>query len=80
MVPILVRKVVGEVVAVNATAVILAHNHPGGLAIPSYEDKMATRKLAATLNDLNVRLIDHIVVADGDYVSMRDSGMLEGVN
>ena len=80
MVPILVRKVVGEVVAVNATVVILAHNHPGGLAIPSYEDKMATRKLAAILNDLNVRLIDHIVVADGDYVSMRDSGMLEGVN
>ena len=74
--PITVKKVVAEVVAMNATGVILAHNHPGGLALPSSGDRIVTEKIARALYLMNVQLVDHIIVADGDYVSMADSGML----
>ncbi len=74
--PITVKKVVAEVVAMNATGVILSHNHPGGLALPSAGDKIVTEKIARALHLINVQLLDHIIVADGDYVSMADSGML----
>ena len=61
----------------NAAMVQLAHNHPSGIALPSEEDIYVTRMIKEVLSPLNIRLIDHIVVADGDFVSMRDSGMLE---
>ncbi|MEG1932931.1 MAG: DNA repair protein RadC [Pygmaiobacter sp.] len=76
MAPITVKKVISEVVATNATGVILAHNHPGGLALPSANDKRATAQLCQALGLINVRFIDHIIVAENDYVSMADSGML----
>lgn len=76
MAPITIKKVVAEVIATNATGVILAHNHPGGLALPSANDRIATRELEQALKLINVRLVDHIIVADDDYVSMADSGML----
>lgn len=79
MVPIVVKKIISEVVNVNATAVILAHNHPGGIALPSREDKMTTQRLATVLDELNVQLLDHIIVSDNDFISMRDSGMLDAM-
>ena len=75
--PITVKKVVAEVVATNATGVILAHNHPGGLALPSANDRQVTARVAHALRLINVQLVDHIIVADDDYVSMADSGMLQ---
>ena len=53
---------------------VLAHNHPSGIAIPSPEDIHTTRRLAAALASVEIALADHIVVADGDYVSMVQSG------
>lgn len=69
-----IRKIVEMALAANASAVVLAHNHPSGLAIPSDEDILTTRKVAAALSAVDVQLVDHIVVADNDYVSMVQSG------
>lgn len=69
-----VRKIVEQALAANATSVMLAHNHPGGLAVPSTEDIQTTRQVAAALKAVDIYLIDHIVVADEDYVSMIQSG------
>ena len=62
----------------SASAVILAHNHPSGVAVPSSSDEAATRQVAEALRTIGVRLVDHIVVADRDFVSMADSGDLLG--
>ena len=69
-----VRKVVETALATNATTVVLAHNHPSGIAVPSNEDIQTTRRIAAALHAMEIHLADHIVVADGDYVSMVQSG------
>lgn len=57
----------------NATAAILAHNHPGGQAVPSREDIDATTMMARALKVAGIRLIDHIIVADHSYVSLRQT-------
>ena len=69
-----VRKVVETALAANATTVVLAHNHPSGIAVPSNEDIQTTQRVAAALSTVEIHLVDHIVVADGDYVSMVQSG------
>ncbi len=71
------RKVVKAALDSNATSVVLAHNHPSGLALPSQEDKQTTMVLKAALDAVGVVLADHIIVADDDFVSMRDDGILE---
>ena len=60
--------------AANATTVVLAHNHPSGVAVPSREDIETTRRIYAALDAVDVHLADHVVVAEGDYVSMVQSG------
>lgn len=69
-----IRRVVEIALAEGASTVVLAHNHPSGIAIPSTEDIATTRRTAAALNAVDVILADHIVVADDDYVSMVQSG------
>ena len=69
-----IRRVVEIALAEGASTVVLAHNHPSGIAIPSGEDVATTRRLAAALSTVDVILADHIVVADDDYVSMVQSG------
>lgn len=73
-----VRKVVETALSTNATAVILAHNHPSGVALPSDEDVQTTIHIAQALKMVGVQMVDHIVVADDDYVSVRQSGKYEG--
>ena len=70
-----VRRLVEMALAANATSVVLAHNHPSGLALPSDEDICTTKRIAMALSAVEVQLVDHIVVADGDFVSMAQSGM-----
>ena len=60
----------------GASGVFLAHNHPSGVALPSRADVQATVQVRDALKRLDIRLIDHIIVADGDYVSMASSGLL----
>ena len=69
-----VRKIMETALAVNATTVVLAHNHPSGVAIPSADDIQTTRRVAAALSAVDIHLADHIVVAEDDYVSMVQSG------
>lgn len=69
-----VRKVVEAALAVNATSVVLAHNHPSGIAVPSVEDVVTTRRMGVALDAVGIPLEDHIVVADRDYVSLAQSG------
>ena len=70
------RKIVENALLCNAVLVALAHNHPSGVALPSREDKVATLQIRDALEAVDVRLADHIIVADGDYVSLRQEGML----
>lgn len=70
-----IRRVVEMALGVNASSAILAHNHPSGLAIPSGEDIQTTRRLALALDAVEIQLVDHIIVADSDYVSLRQSGL-----
>ena len=71
-----VRKVVEIAVRNRASSVVLAHNHPDGIALPSREDENATAKIASALRLIEITLDDHIIVAGEDYVSFRDSGMM----
>ncbi len=57
----------------NATAAVLCHNHPNGIAIPSETDILLTKQAAETLSKIGVQLIDHIIIADADFVSMAQS-------
>jgi len=72
-----IRKIVEMALGANATAVVLAHNHPSGLAIPSVEDKDTTERVATALGAMDIILADHIVVADGDFVSMVQSSFYD---
>ena len=69
-----IRRIVEMALAANATSVVLAHNHPSGVAVPSDEDIATTKRVAAALSMVDVILVDHIVVADDDFVSMVHSG------
>ena len=71
-----VRRLVENAILTGASAVILAHNHPSGVALPSDGDYTATMRVRAALNAMGIELADHIIVADGDFVSMADSGYL----
>lgn len=63
-------------VTAGCTCAILAHNHPHGLAVPSEADFITTAAVARTLGILGIELLDHIIVADGDSVSMRATGRM----
>jgi DNA repair protein RadC len=70
------REVLKEALVLNAAAVILAHNHPSGLAEPSRADEFLTQTLKAALAMVDVRVLDHFVVAGVDVTSMAERGMV----
>ena len=61
---------------VQRPTLVLAHNHPSGVALPSRDDYAATDRAKTALSVVGVALADHIIVADGDFVSMADSGYI----
>ena len=69
-----VRRIVEEALRRNATSVILAHNHTSGIALPSREDEETTNMVQAALEAVGIRLADHMVMVEDDFVSMADSG------
>lgn len=71
------RKAAEIAMSCKASAVVLAHNHTSGLALPSRADIEVTELLKATLEPLEIQVVDHIVIADGEFVSMMDSNLLE---
>lgn len=75
-VEISMRKLALTALNSGAAGVIVAHNHPGGVALPSPEDLATTAKLMQLLSQLGITLIDHIIVADNDAVSLSQAGSI----
>lgn len=76
-----VDKIIRIAVKTDASCVVLAHNHPSGIAKPSNADIVATQALARALHMVNVRILDHVIVADGMCESMSDYlGGMENIN
>lgn len=71
-----IRKIVELAIRHNAKIAYIAHNHPSGKALPSSDDLKTTRLISQTLRSVGVSLMDHYIVADNDYVSLRSSGMV----
>lgn len=72
-----IRRLVENALLTSASAVILSHNHPSGIALPSREDYATTQQAQDALRTIGVELLDHIIVAEDDYVSLADSGILQ---
>ncbi|NIR29150.1 MAG: JAB domain-containing protein [Gammaproteobacteria bacterium] len=70
------REVVKRALAHNAAALILAHNHPSGVAEPSQADRALTQRLRDALALIDIRVLDHFVVGDGETVSFAERGLL----
>ena len=70
------REVVKEALKLNAASVILAHPHPSGVAEPSQADELITSRLKAALELVDIRILDHIIVAGGDTISFAERGLL----
>ncbi len=67
------REIVEIALPQHATGVVLAHNHPYGFAVPSQEDIESTARLAETLRLVDIRLLDHLIFDNSDYVSLRQT-------
>jgi DNA repair protein RadC len=70
------REVVKHALKHNAASVILAHNHPSGVAEPSIQDQALTRTLAEALSLIDVRVLDHFIVAPGACLSFAERGLI----
>ncbi|MHC8441852.1 MAG: RadC family protein [Candidatus Eutrophobiaceae bacterium] len=70
------RELLRKTLSFNAASVILCHNHPSGVPEPSEADVILTEKLKNTLAQIDVEVIDHIIIGDGETVSFAERGML----
>jgi len=70
------REVVKQALARNAAAVILAHNHPSGVAEPSQADELITQRLRESLALVDIRVLDHVIVGDGTCTSLAEKGLI----
>lgn len=70
------REVVKAALGCNAAAVILAHNHPSGIAEPSHADQLMTERLKQALETIDVRVLDHMVIGKGIVVSFAERGLI----
>lgn len=71
-----VRVILREALTCNATSMILCHNHPSGNTRPSQDDDRLTHSLLEAGRTMNIRLLDHVIVADGSHYSYGDEGRL----
>ncbi|HCA28423.1 MAG TPA: hypothetical protein DEP23_01995 [Ruminococcaceae bacterium] len=71
-----VRRILEQAIRNHATAVVLAHNHPSGFALPSLEDQQSTKAITNALYVAGIQLVDHLIVAEDDFVSMRSTSAL----
>ncbi|WP_194756125.1 RadC family protein [Aliidiomarina indica] len=74
--PVYPREIIKLVMRYNAAAVILAHNHPSGVAEPSDADQRVTDRIGAALQTIDVNLLDHFVIGAGETVSFKERGWL----
>jgi DNA repair protein RadC len=70
------REVVKLALAKNAAALLVAHPHPSGVAEPSHADEVITQRLKEALALVDIRVLDHLIIAGGDVISMAEKGLL----
>ncbi len=70
------REVVKKALKYNAAAMIVAHNHPSGIAEPSHADEQITQRLNKALALVDIRLLDHLVIGEGEVISLAERGIL----
>lgn len=70
------REIIREAIKLNASAVILAHNHPSGCAEPSKADKLITERVVKCCQFMDIRVLDHLVIGRGEYVSFAERGWI----
>lgn len=70
------REIVREAIKINAVGVILAHNHPSGSAEPSKSDKIITEHVVKCCQFMDIRVVDHLVIGRGEYVSFAERGWI----
>lgn len=71
------REVFKTAVLKNANGIIIAHNHPSGDPAPSNEDLAITKRLVATGEIIGIKLVDHIIVGDGTFISLKEQGHID---
>ncbi len=70
------REIVKACLLCNAAAIILAHNHPSGIAEPSQADERITKRIKAACNLVDIRVLDHLIIGDNNCVSLANRGLL----
>jgi len=70
------REIVKQSLQWNCAAVIVAHNHPSGIAEPSQADELITQRVKQALGVVDIRLLDHIIIGDGNCVSLAERGLI----
>ena len=71
-----VRVILKEALLCNAVSIAIVHNHPSGAVRPSVEDDRLTKSMADACKVLNIRLIDHVIVTDGNFYSYAEEGRI----
>lgn len=71
-----VRLVLKQALELGAVGIILAHNHPSGTLVPSAADKQITKKLKVASEALDIKILDHLILAQHQYLSFADKGIL----
>lgn len=74
--PVSLRKIVESALEHHAHAIVMAHNHPSGSALPSDGDFAATRKIEKYMTELGITFVDHLIIADNEIYSFRQSGLI----
>ena len=72
-----IRKIIELIVLYNTSSVIISHNHPNGLLLPSMDDIRSFKKLNTVLKSMNVDFLDNLIVSDGEYLSFKKSKLME---
>ncbi len=72
------REIFKQAIKLGAASIIACHNHPSGFSEPSLEDIEITKRIANAGEIVGIQLLDHLVIGDGSYVSMREKGIIQG--
>lgn len=72
------RRIASEALRAGAACVVLAHNHPDGSVMPSQQDMFSTNELARGLKLFQIQLVDHIILAGDEYLSLKDTHRMQG--
>jgi len=72
-----IRSIVARALRTNASALIMAHNHPSGTAQPSDTDRLLTRDLIAACHPLGITVLEHVIVTENEHYSYADTGLLD---